>query len=109
MQVEHFRAAGTFVEVVDVLCYHMHIEVLLESPEDVVGGIGPDFGQVAAALVVEAVHQFRISREAVGAGHIHHRIVLPQASCITECGDAAFGAYACAGGNHQARFSGHWG
>ena len=77
VEMHYIRASGALVEVVDVLGYHHHVEVFLELVQNLVGTVGLDAGEGGTAFVVEAVHEGRIAREAVGTRHIHYRVLLP--------------------------------
>ena len=61
------------------------------------GGVGMDGRQLAAALVVEILHEARVAGEGLGRGHILEPMPLPQAVIGPEGGDAGFGGDAGAG------------
>ena len=104
MQVEHMGAAGAFMQVVDILCDHVHVVPLFQIYQSEMSGIRLGFEEIVAALVVKLMHECRIGRESICAGHLHHRIFFPKSTCVAEGGYAAFGAHSCAGRYYEFRF-----
>src|SRR5690625_326882 len=95
------------MEVVDVLGDQQKVfaQGLLQLHQRVVGGIGRDFGviQLAAAQVVEALHQPGVALKGLGSGHLLEAVVFPQSSSIAKGANARFGGNARPGQNHDAR------
>lgn len=101
MQVQNIGRPGTLVQIVYILRDDTHIEVLFQVYQPAVAGIWFGGKQFLAAFVVELVYQCRIAGKAIGTGHVHHGIIFPQTSGVTEGGDAAFGAHSGACGYDQ--------
>ena len=76
------------VDVRVVLGDYVDVEVFLEVDKGAVAGVGLDGVELRAALVVELMDYGGVACEAVGAAHLHHRVLLPEASGVAEGGSA---------------------
>ena len=94
VQVEHVARSCALVQVVDVLGHHAHVKAVLQAGYQFVSLVRGGLGKIVAARVIESVHKSGVCGKSLGRGDLHHRILLPQAAGVAECGYAAFGAYA---------------
>lgn len=104
MKMKHILAAGTLMEVINILSNDVYIVPLFEINQPEMTGIGLGFQQIVAPLIVKFMYERRICGIAVGTCHLHHGIFLPKAACITERGDSTLGAHAGTGGYDKFRF-----
>ena len=100
VQVQHIAAAGTLMQVIHVLCDDAHVKVFLQFNKPQMGGIGLGTNQLLTALVIKLVDERGIAQEALMAGHVHYRIILPQAIGIAKGLDTALGADASTRRDH---------
>jgi hypothetical protein len=85
------------VEVVDILCDYLNIEVFFEFNESKMCSVGLNSQQLATSLIIEMMNERRVTTEAVCATYLHYRIFLPQAVSIAEGSHSALCADTCAG------------
>ena len=78
MQMNHFRAAGTLVQVVHILRDDRHIVILLHGCQQHMAPAWFHLLQLTAAFIVKTGDQLRIAGISFGSGHILHRIAVPQ-------------------------------
>ena len=86
-------AASPAVKVINILRYQQEIAIkaLLKVSQGNVGCIGSNSGQLPPALVIEGLHQGRVTIIAFRSGHILHRMVFPETIIGTEGTDTGFG------------------
>ena len=105
VHVDQVSRAGAFVQIVDVLGDHQHLvrPTLLEPGEGVVRRVGSDVGckQLAAALVVEALHRPRLACEGLGGRNVFEPPAFPQATGAAKARQARFDRDAGAGQHHD--------
>ena len=98
-------AAGPLVQVVDILRHQQEVTRpgRFQFRQRAVGGVGRDGRvlQLAAALVVEALHQRRVAGKGLRRRHVLDAVVLPEAIGGAEGADAALGGDAGAGEYHE--------
>ena len=70
MQVNDIGGAGTFVQVIDILCHHCYIEALLKGCNKPVTVIGLNGEQFAATFVVEFKDKARVRSIALGMSRL---------------------------------------
>jgi hypothetical protein len=97
VKVEDASAAGTFVEIVNILGDDVDVEVLLQPGETEVGGVGLGFGDVAAPHIIKVENQRRIPSPGAGGSDFGDFKAFPEAVGITKGLQATFGADAGAG------------
>jgi hypothetical protein len=94
MHVDQLAGAGTLVQIVDVLGHHQHLArpALLEQSQRLVGRVRLDRGveQLAAALVIEALHDGVLAGEGFRRGDLLQLSPLPQAIGAAKAGQAGF-------------------
>ena len=109
MHVDEVARPGALVQVVDVLGHHQHLArpVLLEAGERFVRGVRLNAGaeQLAAALVVEALHGGRLAGKSLGRRDLLEPPALPQAVGAAKARQAGFDRDAGAG-QHDDRAAG---
>ena len=105
VQVNQIAAAHPFVEIVHVLRHDQHLsrKAVFQPGQSTVCRVGAYvlLQQLAAARVVELVHELGVAGEALRGGHILDAVVFPQAITGAECLDAGFGGNAGAGKYHN--------
>ncbi len=120
MHVDELFAAGTFVQVIDVLRDEQKTAAPLafKSGERVMAGVRLHGVQSGTAQVVEAMYQLWIADERLGRGDILDAVAFPQAVHAAKRRHAGLGGHACAGqhddagfgmdhGGHNGSFGGH--
>ena len=80
VQVNHFRTAGTLMQVVYVLRDDRHIVILLHGRQQHMSPAWLYLLQLTAAFIIKTGDQLRIAGISFGSGHILHRIAIPQPS-----------------------------
>ena len=104
MQMQHFAAAGTLVQIVDILGDDAHMVVIGQPRQCQMGGIGRHRLQLAAAGIVKIQHHLRIARKRLRGGHFFHFMPFPQAIAVAKSLQAAVGADAGASEHHNIVF-----
>ena len=99
VHVQHAARARLLVQRVDVLRAEEEpvYQLLAETGQREVRGVGLDVGNPPAALGVETPDQQRVALEAFGRGHVLDAVLLPEAVRIAKGRHAALGADARAG------------
>ena len=102
MQVQHLTAAGTLVQVVDVLGDDAHLMVFGQLHQRMMGLIGSGITQLAAAGVVEVEHQLRVAGKCLGGGDLLDPVPLPEAIAVAKGLEATVGTDAGPGEDDDA-------
>jgi hypothetical protein len=103
MHVQHAGGAGALVQIVDVLGddQQLAIERPVQPGQCRVGRVGRGRQHPGAAQVVEALDQRGIAGEGLWRGDILDPVLLPQSILGAERPEAALGADAGAGQDHD--------
>ena len=101
VQMEHISAACTLMQIVDILRDDMHIKVLFKLFKPIMRSIRLNVDQFVPQVAVETVNQSRVAPKAIGTRYLHHRIVVPQATCIAISSHTTLGTHSGTGRNHQ--------
>lgn len=88
VEMEYLRAAGTFVEIVDILGDDIYVIPLFKFDKCRVGSVRVAFHEPFSTFVVKLVDEGRVACESVGAAYVHHRVVFPKAVSIAESRDS---------------------
>ena len=100
MQMQDLAAAGSLVQVVDVLGDDVYAVASLQLGQREMRGIGLHLLQLATAGVVEIEDEPGIGVKAFGRSHIFHTVAFPQAARVAEGFQTAVGADAGSGQDH---------
>jgi hypothetical protein len=86
VEVDQLGRATALVEIIDILRHKRDdtVELPLEPGNGVMGGIGQGVGQLAAAIVVETLHEFGICRETLGRGDFLDAVSFPKSARSTK-------------------------
>src|SRR5690606_33126124 len=84
-----------------VLGNDVNLEIFFEFGENSMPGIGFDFAQLAAALVVEIENQLWVGIPALRRGDGHDVVAFPQTVLVTEGFNPRFGRNAGAGQDNE--------
>jgi len=103
--MQQLAAAAALMQVVHVLRDQQHPAAVLalQPGQRLMGSVGLDGGvmQLAAAVVVEALHQRRIARKALGCGHLLNAVVFPEPVLRAEGAHARLGRYTRTGQDYN--------
>ena len=83
------------MQIIDILRYHLHIEVLLQIGYGDMCGVGFGREKLLAALIIELNDQRPVAGQRLGCADILDTIICPQAIGIAEGRKAAIGTHAC--------------
>ena len=82
------------MQVVNVLGYHINVEMPLHVHDGAVSGIRLGGDEFASSLIVKLMDEGGVSGKTVGRCHVHHGIFVPEAAGVSESGDATLRAHA---------------
>ena len=77
MQVSNMGTACLFVQVLNVLCNDMYLEIFFQISQTTMSGIRLGVQQFAPAMIVEVKYQLRIFHEPFGRSHVLNPIIFP--------------------------------
>ena len=85
------------MQIVNILCDDRHVELVLKACHQFVTFVGRHAAKLLTALVVELLHQFRVTFVALDACHCLYGILFPEATAVAEGADAALSRHARTG------------
>ena len=101
VQMQHARAAGPLVQVVDVLRDHVHVEMIFQSANGLVTCVRTASEQLAPPDVIELDDLFPVAGQCLGRADVLDAVFVPQTVRVAEGGQAAVGAHAGAGEDYD--------
>ena len=104
MKVYDAAASCPFMQVIHILGNDGDTEMLFQPGQQQMSLIRLHFIELPPALVVKALHQFRISAKCFRGGHVFNPVTFPQSTRVAEGAKPAFGADAGSGEHNQVFF-----
>ena len=101
MQMNDVATPGTFVQVINILCHHRHMEVFLQFRQQFMSTVRFHLQQLFPALIIEINHQSRVTLITFRSGHLLHWISIPQTACIAKCTNPTLGTHTRTRQNYQ--------
>ena len=77
VQMKHLAAPGSLVQIVHILCHHIHIEILLQLSQYLMGIIGFHIPELGPANIEKFLNLFRMMPPRLCGANLFHRYIVP--------------------------------
>ena len=101
MQVGDVVTSGPLVQVIDVLCDDLRVEILFQTGQCTVSCIRLNRQQLLATYVVKADDRFPIPDQGLRCAYIFDAVFIPQSVRIPKGRQTAVGTHSCSGEDYE--------